>query len=171
MYPHSNDHSHTDTVHWEAPDYDLDIDGNCSDTPHNPRCVIVLINDTIEDEQSIPKLLDASSPKPVTTTFHLHPSQTNWPDAPTIQIPRVSSTSTDAPPEVVYHCRTTVYTADGEEVLEIEEDEYNQEYDNSGNHFITHHNTHQESERIRRKYSAQLQDLEDQQHYAQSHFP
>ena len=55
--------------------------------------------------------------------------------------------------------------ADGEEVPEIEEDKDEYEYGNNNHHLITHHNTHQESERIRREYSAKLQDLEHQQYY------
>ena len=47
--------------------------------------------------------------------------------------------------KVVYHDRA--------EVPEIKEEEYEQEYDINSNNFITHHNTHQESERIRREYS------------------
>ena len=126
---------------------------------------MVSVNDTIEDQQNIPELLDASSPEPDTTIIHPDPSKTNWPDAPTFQIPHISSTTMDTPLGVVFQCRTTIYTADREEVPEIEEDEYEQEYNNSSNCFIMHYNTHPESERIRREYSAQLQGLEDQQYY------
>ena len=41
----------------------------------------------IQLKMSIPELLDASSPEMDTTAFHLDPSETDWPDAPTIQIP------------------------------------------------------------------------------------
>ena len=72
----------------------------------------------------------------------------------------------DSPPEVTYHCRTTVYTANGEEVPDIkEEDEDQQAYHTGNNNFITHHNTHQESEQISQGYSAQLQDLDEDQYY------
>ena len=52
---------------------------------------MVSVNDTIEDQQNNPELLDASSPEPDTTIIHPDPSKTNWPDAPTFQIPHVSS--------------------------------------------------------------------------------
>ena len=125
MYSHSNNHSNTDTVQLEALDYDLDIDGNSNNTSQNPKVVTVSINDTIEDEQSIPKLLDASSPEPNATTYHLDPSKTNWPDAPTIQIPQVSLTNMEAPPKVVYHHRTTVYTADRQQVVYLKSKKMN----------------------------------------------
>ena len=54
---------------------------------------------------------------------------------------------------------------DGEEVLDIEEEEYEQEQGISNNNLITHHNTHQESEQICWEYSTQLQDLEVTQYY------
>ena len=53
-----------------------------------------------------------------------------------------------------------------EEIPDIEEDEqdnYNTEY----RHLITHHNTPQESKRIRWEYSAKLQDLDDKQYFQQ----
>ena len=164
MYPHNNNHSNTDTVQLEAPDYDPDINCNNNNTHHNPTCIMVSTNATAEYEQNIPKLLDASSSKPDTTQFNDNLHETNWPDAPTIQIPSVSSMTVDALPEVVYHCRTTVCMVDRQEVPEIEEDDEH-EYNNNNHHLITHHNTHQESERNRREYSTKLQDLDNQQYY------
>ena len=74
--------------------------------------------------------------------------------------------TTDVPPEVEYRRRNAIYTANGEEVPEIEEDEEEPEHLNNSHHLITHHNTHQESKRIRR-YSAKLQNLDNQQYYEQ----
>ena len=92
--------------------------------------------------------------------------ETDWPDVPTVQIPCVSSTTTDQPPEVEYCERTAPYTAQREDPPELEEDEDQQEYTNNC-HLIIHHNTHQESERIRREYTERLQDLDDLQYYEQ----
>ena len=92
--------------------------------------------------------------------------KTDWPDAPTTLIPWISSTTTDLPPEVKYHKRTTIYTAKEEDIPELEEDEDQQEYNNN-HHLITHLNTHQESERMKREYTERLQDLDDQQYYDQ----
>ena len=68
---------------------------------------------TSEYKENISELLDASSPEPDTTQFSDNLPETDWPDAPTIQIPSVCSPTADAPPEVVYHRRTTIYMADG----------------------------------------------------------
>ena len=81
--------------------------------------------------------------------------KTDWPDAPTVQIPCVSSKTTDQPPEVEYHERITPYTAQREDPPELEEDEDQQEYTDN-HHLIIHHNTHQESEHIRREYTERL---------------
>ena len=59
-----------------------------------------------------------------------------------------------------------VYTTDREEIPQIEEeDEDKQKHSSSINNFITHHNMHQESKLIHQKYSAQLQDHDDDQYY------
>ena len=144
MYPHHNEHPNTNTVQIEAPDYNLDIDSNNNDTPHNLTCITVPANSTGEYEQNIPELLDASSPEPDTMQFPVTLPETNWPDTPAIQIPSVSSTTVEAPPEVIYHRRTTVYMANGQEVPEIEEDNDEHKYNNNNCHLITHHNTQQE---------------------------
>ena len=49
---------------------------------------------------------------------------------------------------------------------ELEEDEHQQE-DIDNCHLIIYHNTHQESEHIRREYTERLQDLDDPQYYEQ----
>ena len=165
MYPHNNKHTNTDTVQLEVPEYDLDINSNNNDTLHNPICATVSKNQTGEYEHNIPTLLDVSSPEPDTMQFSDNLPKTDWPNAPTIQIPSVSSMTVDAPPEVVYHHRMIVYMADRQEVPEIEEDNDEHKHHNNNRHLITHHNTHQESERIRREYSTKLQDLDDQQYY------
>ena len=146
MYPHNKEPQHMDEIQLEAPEYDPDIDRE-KDLHTGNRHATVSVNSILEDDHSIPDLIDDRSTNPDTTTYHQAPIQTNWPDAPTIQILCVSLTTTDLPPEVTYYRRTTVYTADGEEIPEIvEENEEEQEYSLGINNLITHHNTHQESE-------------------------
>ena len=69
MYLHNTEHANNDTVQLEAPEYDLDIDGNNNDTLQNPVHTTVSTNWTSEYEQNIPDLLDANSPEPDTTQF------------------------------------------------------------------------------------------------------
>ena len=166
MYLHNNEHANNDTVQL-VPEYNPDTDSNNNDTLQNPICTMASTNRTMEYEQNISDLLDANSPEPDTTQSRDNLPETDWPDAPTVQIPWVSSTTTtDLPPEVQYHRKTTIYPAHEEEVPELEEDENQEEYNNN-HHLITHHNTHQESGRIRREYTERLQKLDDQQYHDQ----
>ena len=97
MYPHNKEQLHTDTVQLEAPDYDPDIDGD-KDLPISRRHATVSINSILEDDQSIPGLIDDSCTEPDTTTSHQDSTKTDWPEAPTVQILCVSSTTMDSPP-------------------------------------------------------------------------
>ena len=60
----------------------------------------------------------------------------------------------------------TNYTAQEQDIPEIEEDEHDQDHIDDC-YLITHHNTHWESERIRQEYKGRLQDLNDQQYFEQ----
>ena len=146
MYPHNKELLQIDTVQLKAPEYDPDIDGD-KDLHTSNRHATVSVNSILEDNHSISDLIDDSSTNPDTTTYHQDPIKTDLPDAPTVQILHVSSTTTDLPPEVTYYRRIMVYTAEGEEIPDIEEEDKDKQEHSSGiNNLITHHNTHQESE-------------------------
>ena len=54
-----------------------------------------------------------------------------------------------------------------EEIPEVEEDWNNGQFADADTNLITRHNTHSESERIRRDYTLKLLDLSDNQYYAE----
>ena len=60
---------------------------------------------------------------------------------------------------------TPEYSADSEEIPELEEDWDNGQFADAESTLITHHNTHSESECIRWDYTQQLLDLLDNQYY------
>ena len=60
---------------------------------------------------------------------------------------------------------TPEYSADSEEIPELEEDWDNGQFADADSTLITQHNTHSESERIRWDYTQQLLDLSDNQYY------
>ena len=92
--------------------------------------------------------------------------ETDWPDAPTIKIPGISSTTSDQPPEVMYNrCQIQLSSVDLE-IPELEEDSDQDQYADLDN-FITHHNTHQESERIQQEYFTTLQNLSADKYYTE----
>ena len=96
-YPHQSD-----TVQIDAPEYDPDIDEDNQPNTEK-KYTTVSIQGTLEliPESSI--LEDDNSIAPENNTAPQNQQETDWPDAPTIQIPGVSSTTSDQPPEVTYH--------------------------------------------------------------------
>ena len=96
MYSHQGK-----TVHIEAPEYDPDIDRDNQSNIDNKH-ETVSVQGTLEPipEPSEPE--DVNGIAPENNTVQQVQQETNWPDAPAIQIPGVSST-TDQPPEVTYN--------------------------------------------------------------------
>ena len=91
--------------------------------------------------------------------------ETDWPDAPAIQIPGVSST-TDQPPEVMYNRHQVQPSTVDLEIPVLEDDPDRDQFADLGT-YMTHHNTHHASERIRQEYSATLRKLSDNKYYAE----
>ena len=141
MYPHQ-----TDTVQINAPEYDPDIDGDNQPNTENNH-VTVSVQGTLNTSQESSILEDDNSIAPDNFTTPQSQQETDWPDAPTIQIPGFSLTTSDQPPEVMYNrCQIQPYTVDLE-IPKLEEDSDQDQFADLDT-FITCHNTHQESERI-----------------------
>ena len=98
MYPHQ-----TDTVQIDVPEYDPDIDGD-NQPNADIKHTTVSVQGTLETIPEPSVLEDDNSIAPENNTAPQNLQETNWPDAPTIQVPGVSST-TDQPPEVTYNRR------------------------------------------------------------------
>ena len=98
MYPHQSDQS--DTVQIDAPEYDPDIDGDSQPTIDKKQA-IVPVQGTLEMIPESSELEDDNNIAPENNTVQQNQQETDWPDAPTIQIPGVSSTTSDQPPEVM----------------------------------------------------------------------
>ena len=160
MYPHQ-----TDTVQINAPEYNLDIDGdNQPNTDKKHATVSVQGTLNTSPEPSVLEHDNSIAPDNITTSQNQQ--ETNWPDAPTIQIPGVSSTTSDQPPEVMYNRRQVQPSAVDLEILELEEDSDQDQFTDPDT-FITHHNTHQESKLIQQEYFATLQNLSDDKYYTE----
>ena len=97
MYPHQSD-----TVQTDAPEYDPDIDWD-NQPNTDKKHATVSIQGTLEMIPESSVLEDDNSIAPENNMDPQNQQETNWPDAPTIQIPGVSSTTTDQPPEVMYN--------------------------------------------------------------------
>ena len=116
MYPHQ-----TDTVQINTPEYDLDIDGDNQPNTHNSR-VTVSVQGTLNTHQESSILQDDNSTAPDDINTTQNQQEIDWPEAPTIQIPGISSTTSDQPPEVTYNrCQVQPSSTDLK-IPELEED-------------------------------------------------
>ena len=155
---------HGDSVQIEAPKFDPDIDGDSpayTDEKHGKVPVhgtLATIPETSEPE-------DEDSIAPGTNTDQQNYQETDWPDASPMQIPRVSS-STAQLPEQGYNRHQVQPSAENLEIPELEENLEEEQFANFDS-FMAHHNTHQASEHIRQEYFSHLQDLDDDQYYAE----
>ena len=160
MYPHQ-----TETVQINAPEYDLDIDGD--NQPNTDKKHITVSVQGTQNTSPEPSILeDDNSIAPDNSATSQNQQETNWPDAPTIQIPGISSTTLGQPPEVMYNRCQVQPSAVDLEIPELEEDSDQDQFIDLDT-FITHHNTHQESEWIRQEYFATLQNLSDDKYYTE----
>ena len=139
MYPHQ-----TKPVQINALEYNSDIDGNNQPNTHNSQ-VTISVQGTLNTPQESSVLEDDNSTAPDNIITSQNQQETDWPEAPTIQIPGISSTASDQPPEVTYNrCKIWLSSTDLE-IPKLEEDS-DQDQFTDPNNLITHHNTHQESE-------------------------
>ena len=151
------------SVQIEAPKFDPDINGDSpayADEKHSKVPVqgtLATIPETSEPE-------DEDSISPGTNTDQQNYQETNWPDAPPMQIPRVSSSTAQLPEQGYNRCQVQP-SAENLEIPELEENSKEEQFTDFDS-FMTHHNTHQASKHIRQEYFSHLQDLDDDQYYA-----
>ena len=158
MYPHQSD-----TVQINTPEYDIDGD---SQPTTDKKQAKVPVQGTLELIPGSSVLEDDNSISPENNMVLQNQQETDWSDAPTIQIPGVSSTTSDQPPEVTYNRRQVQPSAVDLEIPELEDDSEPDQFADLDT-FIANHNTHQESERIHQEYIATLQNLSDDNYYAE----
>ena len=138
MYPHQSD-----TVQIDAPEYYPDIDGD-NQPNTDKKHETVSIQGTLETipESSIPE--DDNSIAPENNMVLQNQQETNWPDVPTIQIPGVSLTTSDQPPQVTYNRHQVQPSTVDPEIPELEDDSDQDQFADLDT-FMTHHNTHHAS--------------------------
>ena len=141
MYPHQ-----TDTVQINALEYDPDIDGDNQPNTDNKHTT-VSVQGTLNTSPESSVLENDNSIAPDNITTSQIQQETNWPDAPAVQILGVSSTTSDQPPEVTYNRHQVQPSAVDLKIPELEEDSDQDQFADLDT-FITQHNTHQESKWI-----------------------
>ena len=160
MYPHQSD-----IVQINTPEYDLDIDGD-NQPNTDKKHVTVSIQGTLVMVPESSILDDDNSIAPENNMAQQNQQETDWPDAPAIQIPGVSSTTSDQPPEVMYNRHQVQPSTVDPKIPELEDDSDQDQFTDL-DIFIAHHNMHQESEQICQEYFATLQNLSDDEYYAE----
>ena len=145
-----------DRVQINALEYDSDIDG-----PQHPRrctnTAVVSVQDHFTLSES--EILDVTEPQAEDYTAEELPDAIYHNSQESHGYEDFSSdiqNNTTAQYQI-----TTEYSADSEEILELEEDWNNGQFADAGSTLITHYNTHSESERIRCDYTQQFLDLTD----------
>ena len=120
---------------------------------------------------TLPTIPETSEPEddksiaPGANTEQQNYQETNWPDAPLVQIPRVSSSTAQPPGQGHNRCQAQPST-ENFEIPELEENSEEEQFAYFDS-FMAHHNTHQASEHIRQEYFSYLQDLDDDQYYTE----
>ena len=144
MYLHQRDQS--DTVQIDAPEFDPDIDRDSQPTTDKEQATLP-VQGTLEmiPESSEPE--DDNSIAPEDNTVQQNQQETNWPDTPTVQIPDVSLTTSDQPPEVTYNWHQVQPSTVDPKIPELEDNSEPDQFADLDT-FMTHHNTHHASERI-----------------------
>ena len=148
-----------DTIQINAPDFDLDIDRPNPPRTHNNTAVVSVQQHSTSPE---PEVSDA-------TNFQEEDTDRDPSDA-TYNNSEESHGYDDFPEDIQDHTTeqsqiTSGYSIDPEEIPELEEDWDNDQFADADTNLIYKHNTHSESERIRREYTQRLLDLSDNQYY------
>ena len=150
-----------DTIQINAPDFDLDIDGPNPPRTHNNTVVVSVQQHSTSPE---PEVSDA-------TNFQEEGTDRDPPDA-TYNNFEESHGYDNFPQDIQDHTIeqsqiTLGYSINPGEIPELEEDWDNGQFADANTNLIDRHNTHSESERIRREYTQHLLDLSDNQYYCE----
>ena len=152
------------TVQIEVPKFDPDVDGD-SPLSIDEKPSEVMIQGTLPTIPKVTEPEDGNSLTPGTTTQQPISQETDWPDAIPVQIPRISSLT--AQPEEQGHNRCQAqYYAENFEIPGLEKNSEEEQFADLDS-FMAYHNTYQASEHMRQEYHSHLQDLDNDQYYAE----
>ena len=153
-----------DMVQIEAPEFDPDIDGDrLLSTVEKPDKVS--IPGTLLTIPEVTEPDDKNRYIPATNTAQPICQETDWPDTIPMQIPRVSS-STAQPEEQGHNRHQAQHYTEDYEIPKLEENSEEEQFADFDS-FMAHHNTHGASEQIQQEYCSYLQELDDDQYYAE----
>ena len=141
--PHSNQHMNTgDVIQIEVPDFDPNTD------------------EALPRDTGVHKFPEKTAKCRTPASEHQDAQDVDWPDAIPVEIPPQS----DQNIEQNITTLPTQYEIDQAEIPQLEtnpKEEKSQDLQTC----LTHHNTYEESQRIRREYRARLLELGDDRYY------
>ena len=148
-----------DTIQINAPDFDPDIDRPNLSRTHNNTAVVSVLEHLISPEPEVSDVTnlqeeytDRDPPDPAYNNLEESHGYDNFPQ--------------DIQNHTTEQCQiTSGDSINSEEILQLEEDWDNSQFTDADTNMINRHNTHSESERIRKEYTQHLLDLSDNQYY------
>ena len=147
------------TIQINALDFDPDIDGPNLPRAHNNMAVVSVQEQLTSPEPEIPGATDFQEENtnrdPPYTTYNNSEESHGYKNFPQ----QVQNHTTEQ------HQITSGDSINPEEIRQLEEDWDNGQFADPDTNLINRHNTHSESERIRREYTQHLLDLSDNQYY------
>ena len=153
--PHPAQHMNTgDVIQIDMPDFDPDIDGGLPTKEH-------------EETQGSDSLIQQPSKKSneceAPALLQRDVEEVDWPDAIPVKIPsQLDQDNKQNIPVLPIRCKTNL-TEIPQLESDIDEEEEGQFEDLQT--YLTHHNTYQESQNIRKEYRKRLLDLDDNRYY------
>ena len=158
-----NHHTHMnqgDTVQIEAPDFDPDIDGASSpSTEEKPNELTIQGTSSPTPEVTKP---EDDSLTPATTIQQLTSQETDWLDAIPVQIPQVSSSTTQPGEQEIIRSQAR-YNTESFEIPELEDNSEEEQFTDLES-YLAHHNTYEASQYICQEYRSRLHDLDNDQY-------
>ena len=153
-----------DTIQIDALDFNLDIDGPNIPRAHNNTVVVSVQEWLTSPEQEISDATnfqeETTDRDPLDTTYN-NLEESHGHDNFSQHIPNC----TPVQHSMGQHQITSGHNFNSEEIPQLEDDWDNGQFTNTDTNLINRHNTHSESERIRREYTKHLLDLSDNKYY------
>ena len=147
-----------DTIQIEAPHFDPDIDDISPTTTDQESNNPVTQRLTTPTLKSAEKVIERTTPAP--SYQDIDTQEVDWPDAIPVQILSQSNQQNDQSITI----QLTRHNLESVEIPQLEENLEEEQYQDLET-YLTHHNTFEVSQHIRRDYQSRLLTLDDEKYY------
>ena len=147
-----------DTIQIEAPDFNPDIDNVSPTTIDQESNNPVSQGSATPTPKSAEKVIEHTTPAP--SHQDTDTQEVDWPDAIPVEIPSQSDQQNDQRITI----QPTRHNLQSVEIPQLEENLKEEQYQDLDT-YLTHHNTFEASQRIRRDYRSRLLTLDEEKYY------